>query len=188
MLDVEKIRRDFPIFELKTGERPVVYMDSANMSLKPRQVVEAMDEYYLKYPSSAGRSLHKLSAKVEEARVHARETMKRFIGARSDEEIIFTRNTTEGLNLVINSLSLKSGDAVLTTDREHNSNLLPCQMLAERKGVKHDIVRSDSAQCFDLDAFGKALTPRVKLIAFVYTSNLDGYTLPVKDIIDIAHD
>src|SRR5665647_3437381 len=103
-MDVEKIRRDFPIFELKMGERPVVYMDSANMSLKPRQVVEA---------------------------------------------IIFTRNTTEGLNLVINSLPLQSGDVVLTTDREHNSNLLPCQMLAERKGVKHDIVRSDSAHCFD---------------------------------------
>lgn len=187
-MDVEKIRRDFPIFELEMGKRPVVYMDSANMSLKPRQVVEAMDEYYLKYPSSAGRSVHKLSAKVEEARIHARETMKRFIGAKSVEEIIFTRNTTEGLNLVINSLPLKSGDVVLTTDREHNSNLLPCQMLAERKGVKHDIVRSDSAHCFDLDTFKKALTPRVKLIAFVYTSNLDGYTLPVKDIIDIAHD
>ena len=142
-MDVEKIRRDFPILQMNTGDRPIIYMDSASMALKPRQVIEAMDDYYFNYPSSAGRSVHKLSARVEEARINARETMRQFVGAKKAEEIVFTRNTTEGLNLVTNSLPLKSGDVVLTTDREHNSNLLPCQMLAERKSVKHAVVKSD---------------------------------------------
>jgi len=187
-MDVEKIRRDFPILQMNTGGKPIIYMDSASMALKPRQVIEAMDDYYFNYPSSAGRSVHKLSARVEEARINARETMRRFVGAKKAEEIVFTRNTTEGLNLITNSLPLKSGDVVLTTDREHNSNLLPCQMLAERKSVKHAVVKSDKNNLFDMKAFQQALTPEVKLVSFVYTSNLDGYTLPVKEIIKAAHD
>ncbi len=187
-MDVEKIRKDFPVLEREINGKPIIYFDSACMALKPRQVIEAMNQYYHDFPACAGRSIHKLSSQVEDARQKARETIKKFVGAKYSEEIIFTRNTTEGLNLVINSLTLKSGEIVLTTDREHNSNLLPCHMLAEKKGVIHKVVRSKLDHTFDMDAFKSALTGGVKLVSFVYTSNLDGYTLPVKEIIKTAHD
>jgi cysteine desulfurase/selenocysteine lyase len=186
-VDPETIRRDFPVLQSTLDGRPIVYMDSANMSLKPLPVLKAMEDYYLHYPSSAGRSVHRLSARVETARKNARDTIRRFVRARHVEEILFTRNTTEGLNLVLNSLPWRVGDVVLTTDREHNSSLLPCQLLSERRGVNHVIVQSDVDHRFDMQAFEQALTPQVRLVSFVYTSNLDGYTLPVHKIIQKAH-
>ncbi len=158
------------------------------MSLKPRQVIDAILEYYESFPACAGRSVHRLSHEVEEARIKARNTMKSFIGAKKSEEIIFTRNTTEGLNLVVNSLQLNSGDIILTTDREHNSSLVTCQMISKRKDVKHVAVRSKPSHSFSMESFQNALTPDVKLVSFVWTSNLDGYSLPVEEIIDSAHD
>jgi cysteine desulfurase/selenocysteine lyase len=187
-MDTDRIRRDFPVLQRIIKGKPIRYMDSACMSLKPRQVIDAVVEYYENYPACAGRSVHRLSHEVEEARLKARETIKDFIGAKKTEEVIFTRNTTEGLNLVTNSLQLNQGDVVLTTDREHNSSLVTCQLLASRKNVKHIVVKSAPDSTFDLDAFQKVLTPEVKLISFVWSSNLDGYTLPVEEILGIAHD
>jgi cysteine desulfurase/selenocysteine lyase len=186
-MDLETIRNDFPILQKRINKKPIIYMDSACMSLKPQQVIDAMVEYYTDFPSCAGRSIHRLSTQVEDARIRSREVMKKFIRARRVEEIIFTRNTTEGLNLVFNSLPLKAGDVVLTTDKEHNSNLIPAQMLSERKGAVHRVVDSGTDDCFDMGAFEQALTSDVKLVSFVYTSNLDGYTLPVGEIIKKAH-
>lgn len=186
-MDLESIRRDFPVLQSTLDGRPIVYLDSANMSLKPLPVLKAMEDYYLHYPSSAGRSVHRLSARVEVARKNARDTIRKFIGARHAEEILFTRNTTEGLNLVINSLPWHAGDVVLTTDREHNSSLLPCQLLSGRRGVNHVVVKSDVDHHFDMQAYEQALTSQVRLVSFVYTSNLDGYTLPVDEIIHRAH-
>ncbi|MFX1606705.1 MAG: aminotransferase class V-fold PLP-dependent enzyme [Promethearchaeota archaeon] len=187
-MDTEKIRSDFPVLQREIKGKPLRYMDSACMSLKPRQVIDAVVEYYENFPACAGRSVHRLSHEVEEARFKARETMKDFIGADKTKEVIFTRNTTEGLNLVTNSLQLNQGDSVLTTDREHNSSLVTCQLLAKRKNIKHIVVKSTQDSTFDIGAFQDALTPEVKLVSFVWTSNLDGYTLPAKEIIDIAHD
>jgi len=187
-MDVEKIRQDFPVLQKDFKGKPLIYMDNACMSLKPRQVVEAMNQYYNEFPACAGRSIHRLSTRVEEARRKARQVMQKFIGARKPEEVIFTRNTTEGLNLVVNSLGLGKGDIVMTTDREHNSNLLPCQMLEKRKGAEHRVCLSDNESKFRLDSFEEMLSKDVKLVSFVYTSNLDGYTLPVKEIIKAAHD
>jgi cysteine desulfurase/selenocysteine lyase len=129
-----------------------------------------------------------LNHEVEEARLKARETIRNFIGADKTEEIIFTRNTTEGLNLVTNSLKLSQGDVVITTDREHNSSLVTCQLLAIRTNIKQIVVKSAQDSTFDMDAFQNALTPNVKLVSFVWSSNLDGYSLPVNEIIKIAHD
>ncbi|MHA1950326.1 MAG: aminotransferase class V-fold PLP-dependent enzyme [Candidatus Thorarchaeota archaeon] len=187
-MDPERIRRDFPILEREIKGKPIRYMDSACMSLKPRQVIDAILEYYENFPACAGRSVHRLSHEVEEARIKSRETMKSYIGAKKSEEIIFTKNTTEGLNLVVNSVQLNPGDVILTTDREHNSILVPCQMVAKRKDVEHISVRSHPDHTFSMESFQNALTPKVKLVSFVWSSNLDGYSLPVKEIIDLAHD
>ncbi|MFX1265387.1 MAG: aminotransferase class V-fold PLP-dependent enzyme [Promethearchaeota archaeon] len=187
-MDVERIRRDFPVLQREIKGKPLRYMDSACMSLKPRQVIDAVVEYYENFPACAGRSGHRLSHEVEESRSKARKSMKGFIGAKRDEEILFTRNTTEGLNLVTHSLPLGPNDVVLSTDREHNSVLVPSQMLAKRNGVKHVIVESADDHTFNMEGFQEALTQDVKLVAFVWSSNLDGYTLPAREIVKEAHD
>jgi len=189
-MDTSKIRQDFPVLSgdnKGNSEQPLIYFDNACMALKPRQVVEAMNTYYNEFPACAGRSVHKLSNKVEEQRKASRETLQKFIGAKKAEEIIFTRNTTEGLNLVFNSMTFQKGDIVMTTDREHNSNLIPCQML-ENSGVEHRVVLSNNDHTFSMDNFLDMLNKDVRLVSFVYTSNLDGYTLPVKEIIKASHD
>ncbi|MHA2380088.1 MAG: aminotransferase class V-fold PLP-dependent enzyme [Candidatus Thorarchaeota archaeon] len=187
-MDVERIRRDFPVLEREIKGKPIRYLDSACMSLKPRQVIEAIVEYYENFPACAGRSGHRLGHEVEESRNEARKSIKEFIGARKNEEVIFTRNTTEGINLVIGSLPLGQNDLVLTTDREHNSILVPCQMLTRRKGVQHSVVRSNADHTFNMESFRQALTQDVKLVSFVWSSNLDGYTLPARQIVQEAHD
>ncbi|MHA1905234.1 MAG: aminotransferase class V-fold PLP-dependent enzyme [Candidatus Thorarchaeota archaeon] len=187
-MDVERIRRDFPIYGREIKGKPILYMDSACMSLKPQSVIDAMLDYYQNHPACAGRSIHKLSSEVESDRKKAREVIRKFAGARKAEEIIFTRNTTEGLNLVLNSFPWNPGDVVLTTDREHNSSLIPCQLLHKRYSVRHEVVKSSEDHIFDFENFRQLLTSDVKLLSFVYTSNLDGYTLPIMEIIKEAHD
>ena len=184
MIDEEKIKKDFPI--LQQSDRPVVYFDSACMSLKPRQVVEAMNEYYFDYPACAGRSSHRLGELATNKVKEARHIVARFINAKSDKEIIFTRNTTESINLVANSLDLKEGDLVLTTDKEHNSNLIPWQVLRQKKGIRHEIVKSKEDGTFDIEDFNRKISG-VKLVSMVHTSNLDGVTIPAKKIIESAH-
>jgi len=184
-MDVKKIREDFPVLQQKIKGKQLIYFDSACMSLRPKQVVTAMNDYYENYPACAGRSIHSLSQKVDEEYKKAREAVAKFIGAKP-EEIVFTRNTTEGINLVANSLGLKSGEVVVTSDIEHNSNLLPWQLLA-KKGVKHRIVFSKVMQ-FDEENFKKSMDGSVKLVSFVHTSNLSGYTFPAEKIVKIAHD
>ena len=123
-MNVDKLREDFPI--LAQG---IIYMDSACVSLKPRQVVEAMNKYYLEFPACGGRSMHRLGNHVTREVENSRRTIAKFFNAKPNE-IIFTRNTTESINLVANSFGLKRGDKVVITDKEHNSNLLPWQRLA----------------------------------------------------------
>jgi len=186
-MNIEKIRKDFPSLQQKINGKPIIYFDNACVTLRPRQVVEAMNEYYLKYPSCAGRTIHKFGKMVTEKCQEARKTVAKFIGANT-EEIVFTKNTTEGINLVAHSFGLKKGDIVLTTDREHNSNLLPWQILSRNIGIRHEIVFSEEDMTFDLETFEKIINRRIKLVSMFYTSNLDGYTIPAKEIVEIAHD
>jgi cysteine desulfurase/selenocysteine lyase len=189
-MNVEKIRADFPVLQTKLKGKPIIYFDNACMALRPKQVVDAMNEYYYKYPGCAGRSIHKIGNMVTEAYEHSRKRMQKFVGAKEDREIIFTRNTTEGLNLVANSLNLKSGDVVLTSDREHNSNLIPWQVLVKKKGIKHEIIYSQKDGQFDLGEFErkvKDIGDKLKLVSMVHTSNLDGYTIPIEQVIKVAH-
>ena len=185
---VEKIREDFPLLQKRINGKPIIYFDNACVTLRPVQVIQAIKEYYEEYSACSGRSIHKLGNKVSEEYQKSRKVIAEFINARKPEEIIFTRNTTEGINLVANSLGLKKGDVVITTDREHNSNLLPWQILIKKLGIKHEIIFSKEDLTFDLEKFEKMMNKNVKLVSMFHTSNLDGYTIPAKEIIKIAHD
>jgi len=190
-MDVDKIRADIPALQQKFNGKPVIYFDNACMSLRPRQVMEAMDEYYYKYPGCAGRSIHKFGEMVTEKYEQSREAVAKFINAKDSREIVFTRNTTEGINLVANSFDFNPGDVVITSDREHNSNLLPWQILSKKKKITHSIIYSTPEMLFDLEEFKRRVEEfkgKLKLVSVVHTSNLDGYTLPVEKIIKVAHD
>jgi cysteine desulfurase/selenocysteine lyase len=182
----EKLREDFPALQQELKGKPIIYFDNACMTLKPKQVIEAVVEYYEKYPACGERSSHKLGKIVTDKFEESREAVAKFLNAKKHEEILFTKNTTESLNLLSHSLDLKKGDVVLTTDREHNSNLIPWQMLRER-GVEHKIIPSNSDMTFNLEKL-QEMVKGAKLVSFVHTSNLDGYTTPAKEIIKISHD
>jgi len=174
-MNIDKIRKDFSVLD------KVTYLDSACMSLKPIQVINKINEYYKEYPACAGRSAHRLSKKVDEEVYKTRIAFKKFLNSKSENEIIFTRNTTEGINLVARSLDIKS---ILISDREHNSNLLPWIFLYKNK-LK--VLKSKNNYEFDLEKLKKEVKG-VSLVSVVYTSNIDGYTLPVKEIIKLSHD
>ncbi|MFA5840709.1 MAG: aminotransferase class V-fold PLP-dependent enzyme [Candidatus Paceibacterota bacterium] len=185
MLNIDKIRADFNILSSKDQTKSI-YLDSACMSLKPKVVIEVMNDYYLNYPACAGRSSHKLGDKVTKKIKESRQIISKFINANSENEIIFIRNTTEGINLLANSLGLKKGDVVLISDKEHNSNLIPWLLLRDRVGIIVKIIPSNEDGSFNLDNFSKLISS-VKLVSIVHTSNLDGGTNPAKEIIEIAH-
>jgi len=187
-LDVNKIREDFPVLKKLLNGKPPIYFDNACMTLRPRQVIEAMNDYYENYPACGGRSVHKFGLKATKECAEARDKIRRFIGAERAEEVIFTKNTTEAINLVANSLNLRKRDVVLTTDHEHNSNLVPWLVLSERSGVKHVAVKSNIDTTFNMNEFEKALDRNVKLVSMVHTSNLDGVTVPAREIIKLAHE
>lgn len=189
-MDIQKIRRDFPALWKKWNGKYPIYFDNACMTLKPKSVIDSMNEYYSEYPVCGGRSIHKMAKKVDEKVTESREKLLKFIGASCPEEIVFTKNTTEGLNLVASSMDFKKGDIVLTTDKEHNSNLIPWQVQAQKRGIKHIVVHSNTDNTFDLDAFSELFdkNKNVRLVSMVHTANLDGYTIPAKEIIKITHD
>ena len=183
MLNIDKIRADF---KLLSNDNSAIYLDSACMSLKPNSVVEAMNKYYYEYPACAGRSSHKFGSIVTEKVKETRKIIAKFINADSSNEIIFTRNTTEGVNLFANSIGLAKGDVVLISDKEHNSNLVPWLLLRDKIGIIVKIIYSNNDGSFNLDNF-KELITGAKIVSIVHTSNLDGVTNPIKEIVEIAH-
>lgn len=184
-MNIEKMRKDFPVLEKRINGKPIIYFDNACMSLRPKQVIEAQNEYYFEYPGCAGRSAHEFGTKVTQKYDEARKDIAKFVGAKK-EEIIFTRNTTEGLNLVFNCMKLKKDDVIVTSDKEHNSVIVPIQMLKERKGIKHQIIFSKNE--FDIQKFQDSMSKQVKLVAMAHSSNVDGTTVPEKEIIKIVHE
>lgn len=186
-MDLKKIRQDFPLLADAAGGKAVTYFDNACQSLRPRLVIEAINQYYLKTSACSGRSNHHLAAEVTRGVDQARSTVAKWIGASRKEEIVFTRNTTEGINLVANSVGLKNGDTVLITDKEHNSNLIPWQMQAKKQGISLKIVPSLEDNTFDMEAYTRLLADGVRLVSFGYTSNLDGVEIPAGDVIKKAH-
>lgn len=189
-MNVNKIREDFPILnstELNSKDK-IIYFDNACMSLKPKQVINKINEYYNEYPACVGRSNHRLGRRASDEYTNARTLIRKFINAKKDNEIIFTRNTTESINLISKSLDY---DVVITTDKEHNSNLVPWLKTKEERGIQREIISTENG--FDMkqfeDVLGKYKGKDKKIIcSLVHTSNLDGTTNPVKEIIKIAHE
>lgn len=206
MLDLKKIRGNFPSLNQKINGQPPIYFDNACMSLRPKQVIEAMNEYYEKFPACGDRSHHVWAEEVTRRCQLAREKIAKFINAKP-EEIIFVKNTTEGINLIAQTLFNSSSQSdsdhqgdlplVLTSDKEHNSNLIPWQMLEKQGKIKRQIIPTNSDGTFDLERLQIGLgkprrfpdggTTIKDLVALVYTSNLDGVTNPVEEIVKIAH-
>ncbi len=178
------------MLQTKHHGKPIIYFDNACQTLRPWPVINAVNDYYQKYSACGGRSIHRLGEKVTQKCEEARVAVARLINTKRKEEIIFTRNTTEGINLVAKSLGLKQGDIVLATDKEHNSNLIPWQIAARKSGIIHKIVPSQEDNTFDLTKFKELmeeLQGKIKLVSVVDTSNLDGVTNPIQEIIKIAH-
>jgi cysteine desulfurase/selenocysteine lyase len=186
-MNIEKIRQDFPLLQIKVRDKPIIYFDNACQTLRPQSVLNAMNGYYERYSGCAGRSMHMLGDMVTKKCNESREAVAKFIKAKRKEEIIFTRNATEGINLIAHSFGLDAGDMVLITDKEHNSNLIPWQVTAKNKGAFLSIAYSKKDNTFDLEKFEEMMSGQIKLVALVYTSNLDGVSNPVKEIIKIAH-
>ncbi len=185
-MDWHRIRSDFPILDQQVHGHPLVYLDNAASSQKPRAVIQALSRYYERDNSNVHRALHELSNRATEAFEVARKKAAHFIGAASEDEIIFTRGTTEGINLVANTWgtqNLRAGDVILITGMEHHSNIVPWQMLAQRTGatLKYIPVLDDGT--LDGEAIGSLLTEQVKLFAFVHISNSLGTINPAQELI-----
>ena len=190
MFDVEKIRKDFPILEETVYGKPLVYLDNGATSQRPRQVVEKMNEYYFRYNANVHRGVHYLSNRCTDANEEARETVRQFIGAASEREVIFTRGTTESINLVAYSFGeafIGAGDEIVVTEMEHHANIVPWQMLCKRKGAVLKVIPFRDNGELVTEQLDELLTERVKLVGVAYVSNVLGTVNPVRDIIRRAH-
>lgn len=191
--DIEAVRADFPILHQEHSPGiPLVYLDNAASSQKPVHVIDAMDDYYRRYNANVHRGIHKLSEEATAAYEEARIKVRKFLNARSKREIIFTRGTTEGINLVAQTwgrANVRAGDVILSTAMEHHSNIVPWQMLAEQTGavVRYVPVLPDGT--LDLDEYARLLREQpVKLAAFAYMSNVLGTINPVAEMVKLAHE
>ena len=183
-----KNREDFPTLR---GENPPAYLDNACMTLRPDSVIRAVDDYYQVNPSCGGRSVHRYATTVSRHVAACRQKVATFFNAPSTDEIIFTRNATHSLNQVAKGLSWQKGDVILTTDREHNSNLVPWLQLEQEQGVDHKVVKSNSDNTFNLEEFEYACADagsNLKLVSLSHVGNLDGVAVPLKEAAKIAKD
>jgi cysteine desulfurase/selenocysteine lyase len=190
-LDAEKIREDFPVLTRETtpGKR-LVYLDSTATSQKPAAVFDAMDTYYRAHNANIHRGVHTLAEEATAMYEDAREKIAAFIHANSTREIVYTRNTTESINLVAQTWgrrNIQTGDVIILTEMEHHSNLVPWQMLAEEKGARLEFIPVSRDGFFDLDVYRQLLTLNPKLVAFTQMSNVLGTITPAKEIITLAH-
>lgn len=190
MLNTDEIRKEFPILGQKVHGKPLVYLDNAATTQKPQCVIDAISEVYCTINANVHRGVHHLSQVATEAMEQARTKVKEFIGAANRHEIIFTRGTTESINLVASSFGgtfLKSGDEVIISSVEHHSNIVPWQLLRDRIGISLRIIPLTADCRLDIEAYKGLFSERTKLVSVAHVSNVLGITNPVKEIIDIAH-
>ena len=190
-LDVEKVRADFPILAEEVHGKPLVYLDNAATAQKPTQVIEAIDQYYREYNSNVHRGVHTLSEKATMAFEGTRGKTKTFINAKSEKEIIYTKGTTEGINLVAQSYGrsiLKEGDEIIISAMEHHSNIVPWQLLCEQTGAILKVIPINDAGELIMDEYVKLLSTKTKIVAIAHISNALGSINPIKDIIKLAHE
>jgi cysteine desulfurase / selenocysteine lyase len=190
ILDIEKIRGQFPVLHQKVNGKNLVYLDNAATSQKPDVVIDALIGYYKGYNANIHRGIHTLAEKATRAYEETRVTAQKFINAPSAEEIIFTRGVTEGINLVASSYGrafLNSDDEVIISGLEHHSNIVPWQMICEERGAKLRIIPVSDDGELDLDAYSKLLNQRTKIVSVNHASNSLGTINPIKEIISLAH-
>lgn len=188
--NVEDIRQDFPILQRDVYGRPLVYLDNAATTQKPRSVVEAISNEYFSTNANVHRGVHFLSQKATDLHEAARERVRQFINARSTTEVLFTRGTTESLNLVASSFGeafLKEGDEVIVSIMEHHSDIVPWQLLRERKGIVIRVIPMDDSGRLDLEAYERLFSERTRLVCVAHVSNVLGTVNPVKQMAATAH-
>ena len=191
MYDINKIRKDFPILSRKIYDKPLVYLDNAATTQKPLCVLDAMREEYLNVNSNVHRGVHWMSQQATELHEAARETIRKFINARSTAEVVFTRGTTEGLNLIASSYSdefMQTGDEVIVSEMEHHSNIVPWQLAAQRKGIVVKVIPITDKGELNLDEFADLFTSKTKIVSITHVSNVLGTINPVNEIVRIAHE
>jgi len=190
MYQIEDVRKDFPILSKTIYNKPLVYLDNAATTQKPLSVIEAMNNEYLNVNSNVHRGVHWLSQQATELHESARETLRKFINAKSTNEIIFTRGTTESINLVASSFVegfMNAGDEVIVSEMEHHSNIVPWQLQMARKGIALKVVPIDDEGNLDMEAFKKLFSERTKLVSIAHVSNVLGTVNPIDEIIQFAH-
>jgi len=188
LVTVNEYRQDFPTLR---GPRAPAYLDNACVTLRPDAVIDAIHRYYTETPGCGGRSVHRYGTAVSKAVHIARQRTAEFINAFSRKELVFTRNATHSINQIAKGLTWEKGDVVLTSDREHNSNLVPWLQLEQECGVDHRVVESNPDNTFNLEAFEQACADangRLKMVAMSHVGNLDGVKIPIKEVTKIAHD
>jgi len=190
-LDINKIRSDFPILQSTVHGKPLVYLDNAATTQKPQSVIDTIRDYYTGYNSNIHRGTHHLSNLATEAHEAARRTVQHYINAEHDHEIIFTRGTTEAVNLVAFSFGeafVNPGDDVIVTELEHHSNFVPWQMMCERRGANFKVIPFDENGDLRLDVYEDYLSDKTRIVAFNHVSNALGTVNPAREIIRMAHD
>ncbi|MDM1298955.1 cysteine desulfurase [Empedobacter falsenii] len=188
-MDIQQIRSQFPILNREVNGKPLVYLDNGATSQKPKVVLDVLDEYYEKYNANVHRGIHTLSQEATDLMEESRRKIQKFINAKHDYEIIFTRGTTEGINLVSNSLRnvLTADDEIIITEIEHHSNIVPWQLLCQRTGAKLKYIPLTAEGILDIEKLDDLLTDKTKLVCVNQVSNALGVVNPIKTIIEKAH-
>lgn len=189
-LDIQQIRKDFPILHQQVNKRPLVYFDNAATTQKPSTVLNTLNKYYSADNANIHRGIHTLAERATNAFEATRKTLQNFVGARDVAEIVFTKGTTESINLVASTYGRKyisKGDEVIVSGMEHHSNIVPWQLLCEEKGALLKVIPITDEGELDMDAFDKLVTAKTKIVSVVYVSNALGTINPIKEIITKAH-
>jgi len=190
MLNVDKIRKDFPILKIQSNNKPLIFFDNGASSQKPQVVLDKINEIYKTKYANIHRGIYDLSQKATEAYEESRKKIQKFLNAKSEKEIIFVRGATEGINLVAQSYGLKNfkkGDEIILSQLEHHSNIVPWQLLRDKLNIKINVLPIDKNGDIDLKKFKKLLTKKTKLVSILHVSNALGTIIPIKELIDISH-
>ena len=190
MLNIDKIRKDFPILKIKSNNKPLVFFDNGASSQKPQVVLDKINEIYKTKYANIHRGIYDLSQQATEAYEKSRKKIQKFLNAKSEKEIIFVRGATEGINLVAQSYGLKNfkkGDEIILSQLEHHSNIVPWQLLRDKLNIKINVLSINKNGDIDLKKFKQLLTKKTKLVSILHVSNALGTIIPIKELIDISH-
>ena len=188
-MNINNVKSEFPILQEKLKGKPLIYLDSANSAQKPKSVIDRISKFYKKEFSNIGRSVHKLAVTATNRFEETRDLVKKYLNAKSREEIIFTKNATEAINLIASSYGekfIQKGDEILLTELEHHANYVPWHFLREKKGAIIKFAKCNDKGEVDVDEINKLITSKTKMIAVTHLSNVTGAILPIKKIVDLA--